>query len=85
MNPLVRPDLHNTGPIVVTGIDCKGVPMIKPEQTLRKVRRGTTVSVWVFGQAVGGEKTVRDVESFVKAYRESLATRGPSLINCVFG
>jgi hypothetical protein len=28
------------GPIVVTGIDCKGVPMIKPEQTLRKVRRG---------------------------------------------
>jgi acetolactate synthase-1/2/3 large subunit len=29
--------------------------------------------------------TVRDVESFVKAYRESLATSGPSLINCVFG
>jgi len=33
-------DLQNSGPIVVTGIDCKGVPMIKPEQTLRKVRRG---------------------------------------------
>ena len=33
-------DLHRSGPIVVTGIDCKGVPMIKPEQTLRKVRRG---------------------------------------------
>jgi hypothetical protein len=31
---------EQTGPIVVTGIDCKGVPMIKPEQTLRKVRRG---------------------------------------------
>jgi hypothetical protein len=29
---------EQTGPIVVTGIDCKGVPMIKPEQTLRKVR-----------------------------------------------
>jgi hypothetical protein len=29
-----------SGPIVVTGIDCKGVPMIKPEQTLRKPRRG---------------------------------------------
>src|SRR5207244_1192033 len=33
-------DLQQSGPIVVTGIDCKGVPMIKPEQTLRKVRRG---------------------------------------------
>ena len=33
-------DLKQTGPIVVTGIDCKGVPMIKPEQTLRKPRRG---------------------------------------------
>jgi hypothetical protein len=32
--------LEQTGPIVVTGIDCKGVPMIKPEETLRKVRRG---------------------------------------------
>lgn len=27
-----------TGPVVVTGIDCKGVPMIRPEQTLRKAR-----------------------------------------------
>jgi hypothetical protein len=33
-------DAKETGPIVVTGIDCKGVPMIKPEQTLRKTRRG---------------------------------------------
>jgi Uncharacterised protein family (UPF0236) len=33
-------DAGRTGPIVVTGIDCKGVPMIKPEETLRKVRRG---------------------------------------------
>ena len=32
-------DPQQGGPIVVTGIDCKGVPMIKPEQTLRKVRR----------------------------------------------
>jgi hypothetical protein len=33
-------DLSQSGPIVVAGIDCKGVPMIKPEQTLRKPRRG---------------------------------------------
>jgi len=33
-------DPKDGGPIVVTGIDCKGVPMIKPEQTLRKARRG---------------------------------------------
>lgn len=32
-------DLRQSGPIVVTGIDGKGVPMIKPEQTLRKPRR----------------------------------------------
>jgi Uncharacterised protein family (UPF0236) len=32
----VRPE--QTGPIVVTGIDGKGVPMIRPEQSLRKVR-----------------------------------------------
>jgi acetolactate synthase-1/2/3 large subunit len=30
-------------------------------------------------------RTVRDVESFVKALRESLAKRGPMLISCVFG
>jgi hypothetical protein len=30
----------DSGPLVVTGIDCKGVPMIKPEETLRKSRRG---------------------------------------------
>jgi hypothetical protein len=28
------------GSIVATGIDCKGVPMIKPDETLRKPRRG---------------------------------------------
>ena len=33
-------DAGKTGPIVVTGIDCKGVPMIEPEENLRKVRRG---------------------------------------------
>lgn len=33
-------DASRTGPIVVTGIDGKGVPMIRPEETLRKVRRG---------------------------------------------
>ena len=33
-------DLEHSGPLVVTGIDCKGVPMIKPEQSLRKPRRG---------------------------------------------
>jgi len=33
-------DADQSGPIVVTGIDGKGVPMIKPEQTLRKPRRG---------------------------------------------
>jgi Uncharacterised protein family (UPF0236) len=33
-------DPDTTGPIVVTGIDGKGVPMLKPEQALRKVRRG---------------------------------------------
>jgi hypothetical protein len=31
---------EQSGPLVVTGIDGKGVPMIKPEQTLRKARRG---------------------------------------------
>jgi hypothetical protein len=35
-----HPTLKESGPIVVTGIDCKGVPMIKPEETLRKPRRG---------------------------------------------
>lgn len=33
-------DPQQSGPLVVVGIDCKGVPMIKPEQTLRKPRRG---------------------------------------------
>jgi hypothetical protein len=32
-------DPQQTGPVVVTGVDGKGVPMIRPEQTLRKVRR----------------------------------------------
>jgi hypothetical protein len=35
-----HPTPKESGPVVVTGIDCKGVPMIKPEQTLRKVRLG---------------------------------------------
>ncbi|HVW28311.1 MAG TPA: acetolactate synthase large subunit [Polyangiaceae bacterium] len=30
-------------------------------------------------------RTARDLPSFVKALRESLATKGPMLINCVFG
>jgi hypothetical protein len=34
------PPATATGPIVATGVDCKGVPMLKPEQTLRTVRRG---------------------------------------------
>jgi len=34
------PAPQESGPLVVTGIDCKGVPMIKPEETLRKPRRG---------------------------------------------
>jgi hypothetical protein len=37
---MCRSDPERGGPIVVTGVDCKGVPMIKPEETLRKVRRG---------------------------------------------
>jgi hypothetical protein len=37
-HPVTAPE--QSGPIVVTGIDGKGVPMIKPEQTLRKARRG---------------------------------------------
>jgi hypothetical protein len=35
-----QPTPTESGPIVVTGIDCKGVPMLKPEETLRKPRRG---------------------------------------------
>jgi hypothetical protein len=35
-----HPTPKESGPLVVTGIDCKGVPMIKPEETLRKPRRG---------------------------------------------
>jgi hypothetical protein len=34
------PAPQDSGPLVVTGIDCKGVPMIKPAETLRKPRRG---------------------------------------------
>jgi hypothetical protein len=29
-----------TGPIVVAAVDCKGAPMVKPEEALRIVRRG---------------------------------------------
>ena len=35
-----NPTPLRSGSIVATGIDCKGVPMIKPEETLRKPRRG---------------------------------------------
>jgi hypothetical protein len=35
-----HPAPKDSGPLVVTGIDCKGVPMIKPDETLRKPRRG---------------------------------------------
>lgn len=35
-----HPTPPQSGVIVATGIDCKGVPMIKPEETLRKPRRG---------------------------------------------
>jgi hypothetical protein len=35
-----HPAPKESGPLVVTGIDCKGVPMIKPEETLRKPHRG---------------------------------------------
>lgn len=34
-----QPTPPASGPIVTTGIDCKGVPMIKPDETLRKPRR----------------------------------------------
>jgi len=33
-----HPAPEECGPVVVTGIDCKGVPMVKPEQALRKPR-----------------------------------------------
>ena len=33
------PPPSETGPIVVTSLDCKGVPMVKPERALRVVRR----------------------------------------------
>jgi hypothetical protein len=35
-----HPTPPQSGSIVATGIDCKGVPMIKPDETLRKPRRG---------------------------------------------
>lgn len=34
------PDPRRTGPIVVGAVDCKGIPMVKPEKALRVVRRG---------------------------------------------
>lgn len=34
------PPPSETGPILVAAVDCKGVPMVKPEQALRTVRRG---------------------------------------------
>jgi len=35
-----QPNPETTGPILVGSLDCKGVPMVKPEQALRVVRRG---------------------------------------------
>jgi hypothetical protein len=34
------PDAEQTGPILVAAVDCKGIPMVKPEKALRVVRRG---------------------------------------------
>jgi len=34
------PGAAQTGPIVVASVDCKGIPMVKPEKALRVVRRG---------------------------------------------
>lgn len=36
----IPPPAAETGPLLVAAVDCKGVPMVKPEQTLRVVRRG---------------------------------------------
>jgi hypothetical protein len=36
----VAPPASETGPILVAAVDCKGIPMVKPEKTLRVVRRG---------------------------------------------
>lgn len=36
----VSPPAAETGPILVAAIDCKGIPMVKPEKALRVVRRG---------------------------------------------
>lgn len=34
------PPAAETGPILVAAVDCKGIPMVKPERALRVVRRG---------------------------------------------
>jgi hypothetical protein len=34
------PAAAESGPLLVAAVDCKGVPMVKPEQALRVVRRG---------------------------------------------
>jgi hypothetical protein len=34
------PPAAETGPILVAAVDCKGIPMVKPEKALRVVRRG---------------------------------------------
>ncbi len=34
------PPAAETGPILVAAVDCKGIPVVKPEKALRVVRRG---------------------------------------------
>lgn len=36
----VPPAAAETGPILAAAVDCKGIPMVKPEKALRVVRRG---------------------------------------------
>lgn len=36
----VAPPATETGPILAAAVDCKGIPMVKPEKALRVVRRG---------------------------------------------
>ena len=37
---------------------------------LQKLPRGTTVSLWVFGQAVGADKTVKEAEKTIRRVQE---------------
>jgi hypothetical protein len=75
------PPPSETGAVLVSAVDCKGVPMVKPEEALRVVRRGkgekankkrmATVAT-VFTQ----EPRVRTPEEVV----ESLFRKGPRLL-----